>query len=114
MATTKMLKNVSGRLRTFILSGAHLAQHPTHVHRYKAVKRVAVHQGKDGSLAVRTSVRAMPDALRLAAGESREVDEALVHCPDVKAAIARGDLRVSDPKPKPAEPKPPRAPTVTP
>jgi hypothetical protein len=105
--TTKVLENISGRLRTFILSGAHLEAHPTHEHCYKPVKTVTVHQSKSGQLVARALTRTMPDALRLSAGEVREVDEALIHCPDIKGAIARGELRVSDPKPKASETPPP-------
>jgi hypothetical protein len=101
----RVLENISGRMGTFILSGAHLEAHPTHRHRYKTVKTVTVHQSKGGLLVPRTLARTMPDSLRIPAGESQVVDDAVLHCPAVKAAIVRGALRVSEPKPKP-KPKP--------
>jgi hypothetical protein len=90
-----VLENVSGRLRTYMLAGAHLATHPTHPNRYKSVRRVTVHQSKAGGLSSRTTPLVLPDSLRLVAGEQREVEPEVLHCPDVKAAIARGELRVA-------------------
>jgi len=105
----KVLENISGRMKTYTLSGAHLASHATHEHRYKPVRRVTVHQSKSGQLVPRFLTKTMPDSLRLAAGDSRKVDEAVVHCPEIKAAIARQELRVSDPVAEPA-PAPAAAP----
>jgi hypothetical protein len=89
-----VLENVSGRLRTYTLTGAHLATHATHPNRYRSHRRVTVHQSKAGELAMRTSSVLLPDSLRLVSGEKREVEPEVLHCPDIKAAIARGELRV--------------------
>lgn len=95
----KVLTNVSGRMQTFVLAGAHLAANATHRHRYKTVKQVRVAATANGQLVPRIASRSMPDSLRLFAGESREVDELVTHCPAVKDAIARGILRKADPPP---------------
>ncbi len=89
-----VLENVSGRLRTYTLTGAHLATHATHPNRYRSHRRVTVHQSKTGHLAMRTTPVLLPDSLRLVTGEKREVEPEVLHCPDIKAAIARGELRV--------------------
>ena len=102
-----VLENVSGRLRTYTLTGAHLATHPTHPNRYRTARRVTVHQSKAGALAMRATSIVLPDSLRLVAGEKREVPSEVAACPHIKAAIARGELRVAKAVVPPPPPPPP-------
>lgn len=91
-----VIENVSGRMKTFVLTGKHLESNVNHPHRPKLVKLVTVHEGKGGGgLAMRVRHRPMADSLRLAAGEKRRFeDDAVLHCPHVKDAIGRQEIRV--------------------
>lgn len=101
------IENVSGRLQTYVLTGKHLAAAAgSHPHGYKNVKRVTVHSSRDGKFISRVVQQPMADSLRLAAGETREVDDAIGYCPSIKAAAARGELRILRAV-KPAEPTKP-------
>lgn len=90
-----VLLNTTKRMMTLILGGKHLASAaPGAPHRYKPVKLVTVHHAKSGELAMRTRKIPMPDTIRIPAGERLTVNVSATHCPDVKKALARKDLRI--------------------
>jgi hypothetical protein len=89
---TCTIENLSGRLLTFVLTGAHLAKGTPHA--YRTVKTVTVHQSKTGALVPRSTHRSMPSSLRIPAGEKVSVDEAVTHCPAVRKALAAGQVRI--------------------
>jgi hypothetical protein len=97
MATVS-LKNISGRMLSLVLTGAHLGHTK---HKPAPIKLVTVHHAKNGQMSPRVRHVPMAQAIRIPAGESLDVDDAVAHCPDVKAAVARRALRVETPKPEP-------------
>jgi hypothetical protein len=106
---TCTIENLSGRLLTFVLTGAHLAKGGG-PHAYKAVKTVTVNQAKNGALVPRSTHRAMAGSLRIPAGAKVSVDEAVTHCPAVKKAAAAGQVRIASDG---AKTKSPAAPATT-
>jgi hypothetical protein len=94
------LINKSGRLRTYQLTTSFFSSRKWGARRLE-VRTIEHH--RDGNRYARISRKSVPGALTLVAGESREgLPDQILAVPDVKAAVAAGELevrKVADPAP---------------
>lgn len=97
-----VVRNLSRRMVTLILTGKHLATTTGSPHRYRPVKLITLHQAKDGTLVPRVRKKLMASSVRVPVGEDVTVGKEVMFCPDLIKAVAEKRIRVVQ---NPAVPK---------